>query len=436
MEAKILYSILLAILYSFLFFAQFAKASHFQIPVTHHGSFIEDLIAAGRQRDDSDSRTASQRRYEQLFPGKHLSEDLRDYTKAFQDGAMLKRRLLQKPDSTTQTSQNLVDFYSAFLTGNVTLGTPGQVLQVGFDLGSADFWVVDSECTSQACEGNATTYARQKFNKSQSSTYQSQSNNFTSGLGGIEAHGVWASDNFKMAGMSNSSLPFGIINEVTDGFINVPVDGILGLGWPSLSTANSTAVFEAIKSQLDKPIFSLYIERKRDLSQPTTNGVITYGKKDDTNCASTWTDISVSVNEYWQIKSSGFKVGQFKSRGSEEIVLYTFSPILIGPQNDVDWILNATNAKYDDAYKLYSVNCTSGSLPDIVFIIGGKEYAIPPNNYLIQKQDDSSVCYLMIMSANLDVLGFDWILGAPFLRSYCTAYNFGDATISLANTKL
>lgn len=85
-----------------------------------------------------------------------------------------------------------------------------------------------------------------------------------------------------MAGMSNSSLPFGIVNEVTDGFINVPVDGkkylviswaypfrrycfrltgILGLGWPSLSTANSTAVFEAIKSQLDKPIFSLYIER-------------------------------------------------------------------------------------------------------------------------------------------------------------------------------
>lgn len=96
--------------------------------------------------------------------------------------------------------------------------------------------------------------------------------------------------------------------------------------------ANPQKCYRTIRDSI-----SLYL-RKRDLSQPTTNGVITYGKKDDTNCASTWTDISVSVNEYWQIKSSGFKVGQFKSRGSEEIVLYTFSPILIGPQNDVDWV--------------------------------------------------------------------------------------------------
>jgi len=314
------------------------------------------------------------------------------------------------------------------------LGTPAQIFQVGFDIGSADFWVVDKECVTRPCQGNATIYTRRQFNTTASTTYKLQSSSFESAVGAVTVKGVLAQDQFYVAGIGNRNQSFGVANNVTNGFTEVPMDGVLGLGFPSLSVLNSTMGFDGIKSQLDKALFSIFVERKSNLSQPTTNALISYGKKDASNCVSTWNSVNVSVDDYWQFTMSGLKVGNFKSRTNQEAILYTFSPFIVGPQSSIEWIVNATSATWEDAYHLYSTNCSSTTLPDIVFTIGGKDYAIPPNNYLIQLGDKSR-CFLTVMPSNLESLGFNWILGAPFLRSFCTAYNFDDKTISFANTK-
>uniref|UniRef100_A0A915DPB4 Peptidase A1 domain-containing protein n=1 Tax=Ditylenchus dipsaci TaxID=166011 RepID=A0A915DPB4_9BILA len=301
------------------------------------------------------------------------------------------------------SAKPLIDFYGNFLTGNISVGTPAQTLQVGFDLFSSDVWVVSSECVESSWISNSSSaYQRTFFNQTASSTYSNQSSHFRDSL--FHATGTWSTDQFNISGLGNSNVSFGLVDSFGSSFPYVPLAGVVGLAWPELSSQNKTAALDAIVDQLDSPVFSIFLERKANLSQPTSKGVITFGKHDDVNCS--------------------------------RAVLFSFYSFLIGPENYVDWIVNATNAEFVDTYGLYSVNCSSSTLPDIVFTAGDRDFAIPPNNYLMQMDTDQSRCFLLVVAANLGDLGIQWVLGAPFLRSFCTAYNFsGNGTISFANTK-
>ncbi|KAH7696793.1 aspartic protease precursor, partial [Aphelenchoides avenae] len=57
-----------------------------------------------------------------------------------------------------------LDMMLGILVVNVSVGTPPQNFTVGLDTGSADFWLIDSGCTSVDCMGEpGSGYAKHRF---------------------------------------------------------------------------------------------------------------------------------------------------------------------------------------------------------------------------------------------------------------------------------
>lgn len=114
-----------------------------------------------------------------------------------------------------------------------------------------------------------------------------------------------------------------------------------------------------------------------------SGGLITYGAIDTTNCDSTVSYVTLSSKTYWQFPLAGFSVGSYSVSRAQQAISDTGTSWLGGPQDQINDIVQATNAQYDPVNELYYVSCTATGLPDIIFTIGGVKYNIPSTEYVI-----------------------------------------------------
>lgn len=54
----------------------------------------------------------------------------------------------------------------------------------------------------------------------------------------------------------------GVAYQIADVFGYQPMDGIFGMAWPSISATTQTPPIQNILSQLDQPIFTVYMGRE------------------------------------------------------------------------------------------------------------------------------------------------------------------------------
>lgn len=129
---------------------------------------------------------------------------------------------------------------------------------------------------------------------------------------------------------------------------------------------------------MDKNFFS-----KVQDSKGGNGGLITYGALDTNNCDPTFNYVTLSSKTYWQFAVDSFSVGTYSIAKSQQVISDTGTSWLGGPQNGINYIIQATNAQYDAKYQIYTLPCTQTGLPDIVFTIGGMKYNIPSTEYVL-----------------------------------------------------
>lgn len=191
----------------------------------------------------------------------------------------------------------------------VNLGSSMQPLRVNIDTGSADFFVFDPKCTSCALnENSAFIYAK-------SNTFLPYVNlTFNEDYAdGGQVNGYLALDNLSFGGsIAVSQQTFGLATDVSDHWQSLGVDGLMGLGFDSLSSfppPHNRGVFTQLLDSgvLAQPVIGIALAK----AASNHSGEFSFGKVDGQwirGGASNLLWKNVSSQNFWGTELSGIYI--------------------------------------------------------------------------------------------------------------------------------
>jgi hypothetical protein len=139
---------------------------------------------------------------------------------------------------------------------HVNLGSNKQAFRVVFDTGSSDFWVTDSSCKLSVCA------QKLKYHPEQSVSHVPTDSRFVVRYGTGAVKGAIAKDALELVpGLILPNQTVGKASSLTDFFERIPIDGILGLAFPSLAHRGMRTILQSLSVHqvLKQPVFSFYL---------------------------------------------------------------------------------------------------------------------------------------------------------------------------------
>jgi hypothetical protein len=321
-------------------------------------------------------------------------------------------------------SEIIKDYANAQYYGAVSVGTPPQSFQVIYDTGSSNLWIPEKNCVH--C-GYFFIHKKNKYDQDLSSTYVEDGADFSIQYGSGAVEGTYVQDsvtigedivvkNQKLASVHDAG-GMGIAYTLS------VFDGILGLGFDSISVGGVETVFHnAIEQGLvDEGKFAFYLGDNCD-------GELTFGGYDETKFTGDISWVNLSHATYWQIDMDGAKIGSF-STGATNAIVDSGTSLITGPSSDIEAIANAIGAT-KTLVGQYTVDCDKvNSIPDITWTIDGKDYTVAGSKLVIQS---SSMCLFAMMGMDFPAPGPQWILGDVFMREFYTIFDYENQKVGFA----
>jgi len=328
-------------------------------------------------------------------------------------------------------SEIIKDYANAQYYGVVEIGTPPQSFEVIFDTGSSNLWVPKVGCTH--C-GLPFISHKSKYDDSKSSTYEADGTEFNIQYGSGSVTGFFSKDDVTLA--DDLVINYVEFAEITDaGGLGMAYsigkfDGILGLGFTSISVGGVPTIFEAAikQNKVDQPIFSFYLGDNKD-------GELTFGGYDASKFEGDLEYVKLESATYWEIALDSITAGDYKkdsADGKITAIVDSGTSLMTGPRSEIVKLAKAAGATPNIVGE-YTIDCKKvPDLPDVVFTIGGTDYTVPGPKTVIQAQ---GTCLFAFMALDIPAPGPQWILGDVFMREYYTVFNYLDETIGFAKAK-
>jgi len=110
------------------------------------------------------------------------------------------------------------------------------------------------------------------------------------------------------------------------------------------------------------------------------------------------------------------------------MVVDTGTSVLAGPPSAVNKLLAKIGTVKEDCSNV-------ASLPTITFKMGGKDFDLGPDFYVIRAQDESGKEQCQVGIEGINAGAPIWILGDPFLRKYYTVWDAEQKRVGFAIAK-
>lgn len=324
--------------------------------------------------------------------------------------------------ATQKGNESITNYQDLQYYGTISIGTPPQNFTVLFDTGSSNLWVPSVNCYN--CEA-LTSYSSNK-----SSTYIRNGSAFAIQYGKGQVSGIFDMDYVSVSGILIKNQIFAEATyEPGNVFQNFNFDGIFGLGFQSISVGGVQPPFFSMIMQglIDQPVFSVWLNRDQN---GKTGGEIIFGGSDPSKYQGNIAYIPVSQAGYWQFKMDGASIGNSTRlcKGGCQAIADTGTSLIVGPSADISTIFSALNVDPSNPI----VNCALVPLlPAVSFTIGGRNYVLQPNDYILVGSYNGAKYCEVGFDVNTDNL---WILGDVFLGKFYTEYDAGNMRIGFANS--
>jgi hypothetical protein len=341
-----------------------------------------------------------------LVPRQRSEAEIQDKIHKLQNQKFTNFRSFASPDTP------LNNYNDTEYIGPITIGTPPQNFVVVFDTGSSNLWVPSTTCTDLGCKG------KDKYNSAASSTYVKNGKPITIQYGTGSMSGYLAQDTVNVGGANVLNQVFGDATELANFFYNQPLDGILGLAYPSIAADGVTPVFDNMIAQklVAQPIFGVYL----DSSSGNSGSQISFGSTVSSLYTGSFAYVPVTQQTYWSVAIESVLVNNKAvacTSGCKGIV-DTGTSVIVGPTSQVNALLSALNVQS---------NCGNyNSLPNLQVKLAGNTFSIPPSIYVLKQ---GNTCAALIQGELGSTM---WILGDTFIRGFYTVFDRGNNQIGFA----
>lgn len=314
----------------------------------------------------------------------------------------------------------LRDFANVQYFGVVEVGTPAQSVQVIFDTGSSNLWVL---------KDRPALSSHKIYRSYMSSTHRAIGTPFSIMYGSGPVGGIYSADVVRVGGLTVPDFVFAEVNNYAGlgpSFRFGHFDGILGLGWDFLSAGGvPTLMTRLIQSgQVARPVFAIYLGDNRP-------GEVIFGGVDPAHFVGGLAYVPLISLTYWEVALNYLTVGGVPILASPRAAVDSGTSLLAGPSAEVAWIASMMGAWSPNGAE-YIVDCYS-RVPDLTFGLGGYAFTLSKQDLIMKRKWNGRQCLLGLMSIDLaPPAGPLWILGMVFMRKYYTMFDMGSKSLGLA----
>jgi len=313
------------------------------------------------------------------------------------------------------------DYMNAQYYGEIQVGTPGQTEMVVFDTGSANLWVPNKKPLFSG---------HKVYDHSKSSTYVKNGTTFAIQYGSGPVSGVFSADTVSIGNLQLKDYTFAEVDKTSGlglGYRFGKFDGILGLGWDSISVGHVKTPMGALvdSGELPKPIFAFYLGN----NQP---GELIFGDVDSAHYSGDFNFVPLNSETYWQVSLDGVKVNSDSVSKTKIAIVDSGTSLMAGPKDEVASIAAKLGAK-SVMGKEWTIDCSKKDY-SLTFTLAGKDYTLSASDLILQQSGQQ--CILGLMGIDVPApRGPLWILGDVFMRKYYVQFDWGNKRLGFATAK-
>jgi cathepsin D len=303
------------------------------------------------------------------------------------------------------------------------------------DTGSADLWIPSSDCSLTACKKHI------QYNPSTSLHASSTGESFKIKYGSGSVGGYVFTDSLTLGDFFIPEQRLGTVVSLSKNFEDEPFDGILGLGFNSLTALSAKTpldhLFESM--QISSKKFSLFLDHENGKpSELLFNGI------NENLYTGEFTTLPLSSDlGYWMVQLDGVSVVSLSAQHNQsffldfpennQVIMDTGTTLIMAPKKAAkrlhSFIPGARKSHWFS--KFYVFPCQNVENISIGFVLGGKTFYLSKNDFVLGTTDHGKTCMSAIQSSKNN----EWILGGSFLRNVYSVWDAEAKTLSLADVK-
>jgi len=326
----------------------------------------------------------------------------------------------------TSADVPISDYQNAQYYGPIKLG--GQDFKVIFDTGSSNLWVPAKNCSWHTC------WLHPRYDSTKSQSYKPDGREYNVQYGSGPVKGVFASDTVNVGGIEVANQLFAQVTDVSFGPLNIAFavgkfDGLLGLGFKSISQYNIPTPFETMVAQglVKESVFAFYLQ-----SDASAMGELVFGGIDQSHFTGDLVNVPLTSETYWEVSLDKAMFGSDTVVSSaQKAIIDSGTSLLAGPTDQVAALAKKIGATSIAGGKEYTIDCSKVStLPKFTVTLGGHDFALEGSDYTLSA---SGQCLFAFTGIDVPApRGPLWIMGDVFMKKYYSIFDYGNKQMRFA----